>query len=64
MRNRYKGTCYRCGLEVAAGNGHFERYKGKWLTQHATCAILYRGTEVKTTFVPNLVTPTNKIVRK
>ena len=49
MRNRYKGTCYRCGLEVAAGDGHFERYKGKWLTQHATCAILYRGTEIKTT---------------
>lgn len=24
MRNKYPGTCYRCGKPVAAGEGHFE----------------------------------------
>ncbi len=45
MRNRYPGTCYRCGGHVAAGDGHFERFRGGWRTQHATCAILHRGTQ-------------------
>ena len=44
MRNRFAGTCYRCGLTVAAGEGHFERFRGAWRTQHATCAIEFRGT--------------------
>lgn len=44
MRNRYPGTCYRCGDHVAAGDGHFERFRGAWRTQHATCAIEMRGT--------------------
>lgn len=47
MRNKYPGTCYRCGLHVAAGQGHFELTKGahgsKWRTQHAICAITWRG---------------------
>ena len=47
MRNQYPGTCYRCGLRVEAGAGHFERIKGggpvKWRTQHADCAIRWRG---------------------
>lgn len=43
MRNRYPGTCYRCGDLVAAGDGHFERFNGGWRTQHATCAIACRG---------------------
>lgn len=38
MRNRYPGTCYRCGGHVAAGEGHFERFIGRWRTQHASCA--------------------------
>jgi hypothetical protein len=43
MRNRYPGTCYRCGGHVAAGDGHFERFRGGWRTQHASCAIKHRG---------------------
>jgi hypothetical protein len=42
MRNQYPGTCYRCGLVVEAGDGHFERHAGGWRTQHATCAIRFR----------------------
>lgn len=44
MRNRYPGVCYRCGETVAPGDGHFERFAGGWRTQHANCAILWRGT--------------------
>lgn len=44
MRNKYSGTCYRCGKVVAPGDGHFERLNGQWLVQHATCAIQFRGT--------------------
>lgn len=47
MRNRYGGKCYRCGLWVAPGAGHFEKVRGQrpamWLTQHAECAISNRG---------------------
>ena len=43
MRNRFPGICYRCGGWVAAGEGHFERMGRIWRTQHATCAIQYRG---------------------
>lgn len=57
MRNKYKGTCYRCGQIVDAGAGHFEKSTpshakkwgfqySKWLTQHAECAIKYRDTDV------------------
>lgn len=44
MRNRFPGDCYRCGAWVQAGEGHFERFLGKWRTQHAACAIEHRGT--------------------
>lgn len=44
MRNKYPGICYRCGKQVDARAGHFERYQGGWRLQHATCAIKYRGT--------------------
>lgn len=49
MRNKYPGKCYRCGLEVKKGEGHFERYKGGWRTQHAEGAIRFRNlsTEAK-----------------
>jgi hypothetical protein len=52
MRNKFAGTCYRCGLPVAPREGHFERARGKgdwqsqkygWRLQHAECAIKYRG---------------------
>lgn len=45
MRNRYPGICYRCGEWVKAGEGHFERIPGGWRTQHAHCAIRFRGTD-------------------
>ena len=44
MRNRHPGPCYRCGEIVEAGEGHFERFRGGWRTQHASCAIKHRGT--------------------
>lgn len=44
MRNSYPGTCYRCKTRVLAGDGHFERFRGGWRLQHATCAIEHRGT--------------------
>ena len=34
MRNRFGGDCYKCGLWVAPGTGHFERHNGRWRTQH------------------------------
>lgn len=43
MRNRYPGNCYRCGETVDAGAGHFERRRHGWATQHAECAVAYRG---------------------
>lgn len=47
MRNKFNGTCYKCGLPVEVGTGHFERHNGSWRTQHAlhpgrgrvTCAM-------------------------
>ena len=44
MRNQFPGTCYRCQEHVAAGEGHFERFRNGWRVQHATCAIEMRGT--------------------
>lgn len=49
MRNQYPGTCYRCGENVPAGEGHFERNHQPpfgWRVQHAECAIEFRGTDV------------------
>lgn len=37
MRNKYAGICYKCGAEVAVGEGFFERHKGQWRTQHNHC---------------------------
>lgn len=45
MRNKFAGTCYRCGKKVEVGEGHFERHAGKWRTQHAKCAIEHRHSE-------------------
>lgn len=42
MRNRYPGTCYRCGKRVEAGKGHFERYRGHWRVIHAECVFEQR----------------------
>lgn len=44
MRNTYGGTCYRCSGYVAPGDGRFERFRGGWRVQHASCAIEHRGT--------------------
>lgn len=53
MRNKYPGTCYRCGDRVEVGEGHFERVPGgKWRVQHASCTIKYRGTD-KNVFIIN-----------
>jgi hypothetical protein len=48
MRNRFPGVCYRCGGHVAKNAGHFQRDRAAkcWRTQHAECAIVYRGTTV------------------
>ena len=44
MRNNFPGICYRCGKNVVAGAGHFEKMPGSgWRVQHATCAIEFRG---------------------
>lgn len=44
MRNKFPGSCYRCGVWVNTGAGHFERFGAGWRVQHATCAISHRGT--------------------
>lgn len=46
MRNKYKGTCYRCGQIVNPSEGHFERHNGSWRTQHADCCIKNRFKEL------------------
>lgn len=65
MRNRFPGICYRCGRHVEAQQGHFESVTkahrerwpklglGKWLTQHAECAIKYRGTTTHHLYEPD-----------
>lgn len=66
MRNKFPGTCYRCGKHVAAKEGHFERVTqtqvkrwnapryvlGTWLIQHASCAIKFRGTNTHHIYEP------------
>jgi hypothetical protein len=43
MRNKYPGPCYRCGITVAPGDGHFEKIRGGgWRVQHALCCIKAR----------------------
>lgn len=37
MRNQFAGKCYKCGMPVAKLQGHFERFKGGWRTQHSFC---------------------------
>jgi hypothetical protein len=37
MRNRFAGRCFRCGCEVKAGEGHFQRDSGKWLVRCKSC---------------------------
>ncbi len=41
MRNRFSGTCYKCGCHVPVGYGFFERCEGgrtKWRVQCVRCA--------------------------
>ena len=35
MRNEFGGHCYKCGLWVEKGTGHFNRKNGKWRVHHA-----------------------------
>jgi len=47
-RNKYKGVCYRCGETVDPGEGHYQlsyRHDGKFILQHADCAIKHRGSK-------------------
>lgn len=46
--NTYAATCWRCGVTVYPHEGYFERNPRthEWRTQHAECAIAYRGTEI------------------
>lgn len=37
MRNRYPGSCLRCAAPVAAGEGYFQRDKGRWLVRCVAC---------------------------
>jgi len=37
MRNRYAGTCYKCGCHVPVGFGFFERHQGGWRVQCVKC---------------------------
>ncbi len=48
MRNKFPGTCYKCGKPVAAFEGHFERFQGRWRTQHAACCL---ASKVPTAFL-------------
>lgn len=49
MRNKFAGTCYKCGLPVPAGAGYFEKVQSKdrapggprWRTQH--CYRTHKG---------------------
>lgn len=34
MRNKFGSECYKCGLWVAPGTGHFERHGRSWRVQH------------------------------
>jgi hypothetical protein len=34
-RNKYEGRCYKCGLTVEVGTGHFERRGRGWRVKHA-----------------------------
>lgn len=43
MRNRFPAPCYRCGKQVAKGDGHFERIPGGWRVQHADCCLKARA---------------------
>ena len=43
MRNRYEGTCYKCGCHVPPGYGFFEKVHdhsqgGKWRVKCVKCA--------------------------
>jgi hypothetical protein len=62
VRNRFPGTCYRCDKLVPAGDGHFERYRGGWRTQHADCAI--RARAAKATEAGTATTPKSGVVHE
>lgn len=40
MRNKHAGLCYKCGENVEADTGYFERHKDKWRVQHVRCHLV------------------------
>lgn len=42
MRNKYPGCCYYCKNWVAKGEGHFERFAGRFRVIHADCVLKQR----------------------
>jgi len=68
MKNKFKGTCYRCGKDVLPGEGHVETldkrrrtadnnyvFTAGWRVQHKDCAIKYRHTDVH--YIKNPIKP-------
>ena len=37
MRNKYAGKCFRCQRQVEAGEGFFQRMKGRWFIRCQAC---------------------------
>lgn len=36
--NRYAASCFECSQTVPANTGSLERFDGRWIVRHATCA--------------------------
>lgn len=64
-RNKYTGTCYRCGQNCEPGDGYFEKVgqpqrekwprmpaSTRWQVQHEACARRYEGTAVHYLYEP------------
>lgn len=43
MKNRYDGTCARCGMDVAAGAGNVTKRDGRWVVAHDECPEITSG---------------------
>lgn len=41
-RNKYGGVCYYCHTYCARGDGHYERYAGRYRLIHAECVTKQR----------------------
>ena len=36
-RNKFAGKCFRCGADVPAGAGYFQRMFGRWVVRCMMC---------------------------